>query len=41
LLKPGFAGQTGSGQLPSVDSGPDVRTQFVLQVSKSHGNCIF
>jgi len=37
LLKPGFAGQTGTGQLPTVDSGPDVGTQFVLQVLEIHG----
>ena len=36
LLKTGLAGQTASGQLPSVDPGPDVCTQFVLQVLKSH-----
>jgi hypothetical protein len=37
LLKPGLAGQTGSGQLPPVDSAPDVGAQFVLQVLKCHG----
>jgi hypothetical protein len=38
LLKPGFVGQAGSGQLAAVDSGPDVRTQFVLQVMESHAS---